>query len=128
MSDRRLGSDLAARGRSVAEWLSFGARRATLMGAWLALTILFLLVGVSILGTGLSAMGYSEGPAYFLVSTFGVLVAVGVSETLARGIVVAGEERLDGALARDVDPLPDRSRDGLCRTNDRRSCRTGCCA
>lgn len=101
---------------------------AVLVGAWLALTILFTLVGSALVLTGVTALGQPLGLVPFLGAFVGIFTAPAISLTLSRVVVAAAVERYE-AVVRDVDPEPDSERFGSRETTERDDCQTplACC-
>lgn len=106
-----------------------GAFSAVLAGAWLALTVLFTVVGVSLVGTAAATLGQPQGVLTFLVTLAGALGACAVAPTLAQGVVVASLERVAAAFDRDDDRKPTRSLLGRDEMQRQERCQTpaSCC-
>jgi hypothetical protein len=120
---------LASRTRTVAEGVPSGALSAILVGAWLALTVAFTVVGVSLVATVVTALGQPQGVVTFLVTVAGALGACAVAPTLAKGVVGEGVERVVAFLDRDDDAKPDDWRLGPDEMHGQERCPTpsGCC-
>ena len=119
----------ATRVRTIPESLPTGVRPAILIGAWLALTILFLFASVVLVSTVGAALGQSLPLVATLLALVGILGASGVAPTLAQVTVIAAVERLEAAFDRDADETPDSGPFSLYEMEERDDCQPahGCC-
>ena len=119
---------LVTRAQTTAERSPIGVRSAVLVGAWLALTLLFMFGGVVLLGAVSTALGRAPTIVAALIPTVGIFGVYGVSPTLARVVVVAAVERLEANVGADIDPEPDGWRSSSSETDERVCCQTPCCS
>lgn len=118
----------ATRARTVVECVPTNVRSTIVVGAWLALTLLFTFGGVVLFANVSTALGHSQTLASTLLPVVGVLGAYGVSPTLARVVVAATVGRFEATVERDVDPKPDGRQPSPSATDERICCRTPCCS
>jgi hypothetical protein len=114
--------------RTATGFVPFRVGTAVLIGAWLALTILFTLVGSALVLTVATALGQPLGLVALLGTVIGIFGAPAVSLTLSR-VVVAGAVQRYEAVVRDVGQEPDSERFDSQGTSDRAHCQTSlaCC-
>jgi hypothetical protein len=107
-----------------------GALSAALVAAWLALTVAFTVVGVSLVATVVTALGHPQGVLTFLATVASALGACAVAPTLAKGVVSEGVERVAVFLDRDGSGLGSAGRLLTAgETEQRNRCQTpsSCC-
>jgi uncharacterized RDD family membrane protein YckC len=113
--------------RAIAAFIPSGVGTALSVGAWLALTALFTLVGNAVILGVVTAMGQSLGLALVLLTVVAVFGIPAVSLSLARVVVAAAIQRVEAAIVASGDTVP--AGDGLesCESNERVACQTACC-
>lgn len=131
---------LSAWMRTVAGAVPFRVGTALLVGAWLALTMLFTIVGNVLVLSVTTALG-QLGPVSLVLVVFGVFGTPALSMVLAQNVVAAAVERLE-LVVRDGNATPDSrgagsrevhssgsgsSESDPCEATDRVHCRTRCC-
>ena len=108
--------------RTVVGVVPSGVRSAVLVGTWLALTALFLVGGVVLVGTAMTAAGRVPGPIAGPLAVVGTAGIAGLSPTLARVTLAAAVDRFRRAADRADDALLAGRGSG-----SRDPCRTTCC-
>ena len=118
-----------SRVRTIPESLPTGVRPTILIGAWLALTVLFLFASVVLVSTVVAALGQSLPVVATLIALVGIIGASGVAPTLAQVTVIAAVERFEAAFDRDADEVPDSGPFSLSEMEERDDCQPshGCC-
>ena len=110
--------------RAAVESLPSAAFTAVLLGAWLALTVLFTVVGVSLVGTVATALGNPQGVGTFLVTLAGAVGACAVAPILARTVVAEAVERVVRYAETDGDLALAGTLPSLCEMKGWDSCRS----
>lgn len=93
---------VATRVRRIPDRMPGGVRPAILVGAWLALTGLFVFGSVVLVGTVVAALGETLPVVATLVALVGVLGASGAAPVVSQAVVAAAADRFDAAFDRDA--------------------------
>lgn len=103
-----------------------GVVSATVFVVWLALTLAFMVGGVTVVGTGVTTLGQSHAFASVLVAVVGVLAVSGISPALAGLALAAAVKRGRGVLDHDLGVVAVLDAAVPCEFGSRARCESAC--